>query len=98
MALDFSFPVPDDGGAAAPLMWISYDAFERVTGENLQTPLAEEQAERVRRGLDGLDHDFPGWLEEIASHTNQGIVLRFRDLDAVRNVESKLRDRGLNDR
>ena len=98
MAREFDFPEASNGRPIAPLIWISYAGFERATGENLQTPVREEQSERLRRGLAALDADFPGWLDRIAGTTQDGITVRLRDLEAVTNVESKLRDRGLNDR
>src|SRR5205807_2635847 len=97
MARDFDFPVEVDERPTAPLIWIEERAFLRATGEDPRTPLPEERRERVCRGLAALDSDFPGWLDEIAGETDDGIVLRFRDLEAVLNVESRLRDRGLND-
>jgi hypothetical protein len=57
----------------------------------------EERKERLRKGLAALDNDFPEWLED-ANDEGSGISLRFRDLEAVRNVASKLRDRGLQDK
>lgn len=97
MARDFDFPVESGERPTAPLLWISYRGFQRATGEDLRTPVPEEREERLRRGLAALDADFPDWLDRLAGETNDGIELRFRDLEAVRNVESKLRDRGLND-
>jgi hypothetical protein len=97
MARDFDFPVEAGERPIAPLLWISYPGFLRATGEDLRTPVPEERNERLCRGLASLDNDFPNWLDQIAGETNDGINLRFRDLEAVQNVESKLRDRGLND-
>ena len=97
MAREFDFPVEDREQPIGALLWISYRGLERATGEELQTPLREEQLERLRRGLASLDRDFPTWLVEVASDTEDGLTLRFRDVEAVRNVAAKLRDRGLND-
>jgi hypothetical protein len=60
-----------------------------------RTPLDEEKRERLNNGLASLDNDFPSWLEGLAGDTGDGITLRFRDVEAVQNVASKLRDRGL---
>lgn len=93
---DYDFPVESNlENPTAPLLWISYDGFERATGINLRTPLEDEKRERLNNGLAKLDNDFPGWLEETAGDTADGITLRFKDLEAVENVASKLRDRGL---
>jgi len=98
MAVDFDFPVETNDKPTQPLLWVSYRGFLRATGEDLRTPVASERKERLNRGLLSLDNDFPGWLEEMADDSADGVTLRFRDLEALRNVESKLRDRGLNDR
>jgi hypothetical protein len=98
MARDFDFPVEVDDEPTAPLIWIEHRAFQRATGEDLRTPSEEERRERLCRGLATLDADFPEWLEDGAADTDDGVTLRFRDLEAVRNVSAKLRDRGLNDR
>ncbi|MBW3623539.1 MAG: hypothetical protein KY468_09040 [Armatimonadetes bacterium] len=92
---DFDFPVEDNQeNPAAPLLWVSYQGFQRATGEELRTPVRDELKERLNKGLASLDGDFPNWLEEV-SDAGDGVTLRFRDLEAVRNVASKLRDRGL---
>ena len=98
MAVDLDFPVEIDEAPAAPLIWISHAGFLRATGEELRSPVPDERMERLRRGLARLDNDFPGWLEAIEAETADGLTLRFRDIEAVRNVESTLRNRGLNDR
>jgi hypothetical protein len=98
MARDLDFPVEVDEEPDAPLLWISHAGFQRATGEELRSPVPEERRERLCRGLAALDGDFPHWFEGIASETADGLMLRFRDVEAVRNVASKLRDRGLRDR
>lgn len=93
---DFDFPVEDNREQpTAPLLWISYKGFFRATGEELRTPVRDELRDRLNKGLAALDNDFPGWLDDVAGDSGDGITLRFRDLEAVRNVASKLRDRGL---
>jgi hypothetical protein len=86
-------PEPDE-----PVLRITFDGFYRVTGEELRTPLKAEREARLIRGLASLDSDFPNWLREVEGETADSLVLRFRDVEAVRNVASKLRDRGLEDR
>ena len=98
MARDFDFPEESREQPIAPLLWVSHDGFRRATGLELRTPVREEREERLRQGLATLDNDFPDWLDDVQTETDDGLTLRFRDVEAVRNVASKLRDRGLNDR
>ncbi|HEU4751777.1 MAG TPA: hypothetical protein VFU47_01635 [Armatimonadota bacterium] len=98
MAREFDFPVEAAGEPTAPLLWVSYQGFRRATGEELRSPLPAEREERLRHGLATLDNDFPEWLEDVETETEDGLMLRFRDVEAVRNVASTLRNRGLNDR
>lgn len=98
MAREFGYPMEEGGEPTAPLLWVSHAGFLRATGEELRTPLRKERMERLRRGLGSLDRDFPSWLQEEAGLTEDGVTLRFQDLEATRNVAAKLRDRGLNDR
>jgi hypothetical protein len=98
MARDFGFPAETNGNPTTPLLWISHQGFLRATGEELRTPVPEERLVRLHQGLASLDNDFPGWLEAIETETEDGLTLRFQNVEAVRNVASKLRDYGLNDR
>jgi hypothetical protein len=91
----FDFPDEVRGEPTAPLIWISHKGFLHATGEELRTPDHSELMERLRRGLARLDGDFPGWLQEVAAETDDGLVLRFCDLEAVRNVASTLSNHGL---
>jgi hypothetical protein len=81
-----------------PVLWITFDGLYRATGEELRTPVSTERMLRLTRGLQTLDSDFPKWLVGVEGETADGLVLRFRDVEAVRNVAAKLRDRGLEDR
>ena len=49
----------------------------------------------IRKGLALLDNHFPAWLEDVVSETDDGLTLRFRDVEAVRNVASTLRNHGV---
>jgi hypothetical protein len=110
MARDFGFaPVvehpgeTDDGRTQTlepdtPVLWISHKGFLRATGEELRTPDRQERLDRLMRGLGSLDNDFPRWLEAVEGETEDGLLLRFETVESVRNVASKLRDRGLGDR
>jgi hypothetical protein len=95
-------PETDDGREqvaepAEPVLWITFDGFYRATGEELRTPASTERMLRLTRGLKTLDSDFPKWLAGVEGERADGLVLRFQDVAAVRNVASKLRDRGLED-
>ena len=91
----FDFPEESRGEPIAPLIWISHSGFEHATGVDLRTPVHEELMDRLRRGLAALDNHFPGWLENVVSETEDGLTLRFHDLEAVRNVASTLRNHGV---
>lgn len=95
MPYQFDFPEESAGEPIAPLIWISHNGFKHATGVDLRTPVRAELMVRLRQGLGVLDNDFPEWLEDVASETDDGLVLRFRDLEAVRNVASTLRNRGV---
>ena len=94
---EFDLQAAAAGDPTAPLLWISHQGFRRVTGQELRTPLRDEREQRLKLGLGTLDNDFPSWFEAVETETEDGLLLRFRDVEAVRNVASKLRDRGLND-
>ncbi|MFN3649458.1 MAG: hypothetical protein ACK47B_07725 [Armatimonadota bacterium] len=98
MARDFGIEAATVPAGTQPTVWITHDGFERATGIDLRTPVRSELLSRIRDGLDSLDHDFPSWFTGVAGEREDGLVLRFRDTEALNNVVSKLRDRGLNDR
>ena len=60
--------------------------------------MEDELWDRLKRGLAALDNDFPTWLVSITGFTNDGLTLRFQDLEALGNIASKLRDRGVLER
>jgi hypothetical protein len=91
----FDFPEESRGEPIAPLIWISHNGFQHATGVDLRTPVHAELLERLGQGLAMLDNDFPDWLEGVAAETDDGLVLRFRDLEAVRNVASTLQHHGV---
>ncbi len=99
MARDVYYPAAvDEETPTAPLLFVSHTGFLRATGEELRSPDPQERIERLRRGLGKLDNDFPQWLEAIESETADGLVLRFRDIDALRNVEVVMRNHGMHRR
>jgi hypothetical protein len=95
MPYEFDFPEESRGEPIAPLIWISHNGFQHATGQDLRTPVHEELMDRLRCGLAVLDSHFPAWLEGVVSETDDGLTLRFRDLEAVRNVASTLSNHGV---
>lgn len=95
MPYQFDFPEESRGEPTAPLIWISHNGFQHATGVDLRTPAHEELMDRLRRGLAVLDNHFPAWLESVVSETDDGLTLRFRDVEAVRNVASTLLNHGV---
>jgi len=95
MPYQFDFPEESRGEPIAPLIWVSRNGFQHCDGADLRTPVRAELMERLQRGLAVLDNDFPAWLEDVVSETDDGLVLRFQDVEAVRNVASTLRNHGV---
>ena len=73
MARDFDFPEESREQPIAPLLWVSHDGFRRATGLELRTPVREEREERLRQGLATLDNDFPEWLDDVQTETEDGL-------------------------
>lgn len=95
MPYQFDFPEESRGEPIAPLIWISHNGFQHATGVDLRTPVHAELMDRLRDGLAVLDNDFPKWLQGVVAETDDGLVLRFDDLEAVRNVASTLQNHGV---
>lgn len=95
---DFGLEMEARQDPPEPNLWITHAGFERATGIDLRTPVHEELIDRVKQGLEKLDNDFPAWFAGVVGERDDGLVLRFRDAEAMNNVVSTLRNRGLNDR